>query len=225
MKVAVIHGQQHKGNTYHVTWMLLTKLNITKEDISEFYVNGIDNCVGCFQCVMKGEHRCPHRSQIDEMIKAIEEADVIIIDSPTYVLNVSGQLKTFFDHMGYRWISHRPYPTMKHKIGVAISTTAGAGAKKTTKMIASQMFWWSVGKTYQLPVTVAAMNWEQMSTKRKEKAERKASDIARAIRRKIGHVKPGIKARFMFFIMKQMHKGMDYSPVDKNYWKENGWID
>jgi len=48
-------------------------------------------------------------------------------------MEMSGQLKTFFDHMAYRWISHRPHPSMKNKIGVAISTTAGAGAKGPQK--------------------------------------------------------------------------------------------
>lgn len=224
MKIAVVHGQQHKGSTYHITQMLLGKLVGSKEDVSEFYVNGIEDCVGCFQCIMKGEHICPHRSQTDEIIHAIEGADVIIIDSPTYVMNVSGQLKTFFDHMGYRWISHRPYPSMKQKIGVAISTTAGAGAKKTTKMIASQLFWWSVGKTYELPVTVAAMKWDQVSAERKSKADRDTSKLAKDILSNVGHVKPGIKAKFMFKVMKQMHKGMDYSPLDMHYWKEQKWI-
>lgn len=224
MKIAVVHGQKHKGNTYHITRMLLDKLKVTKEECSEFYVNDISNCVGCFQCVMKGEDTCPHRSQIEDMIHAIEEAEVIIIDSPTYVMNMSGQLKTFFDHMGYRWMSHRPHPTMKQKIGVAISTTAGAGAKKTTKLIASQMFWWSIGKTHQIPLTVAAMNWEEMSTKRKEKSDRKTSNVAKSIQRRLGRVKPGFRTRFMFSMMRQMHKGMDYSPVDMKYWKENGWI-
>ncbi len=224
MKIVSVHGQTHRGSTYHITHMLLDKLNCAREDISEFYVNDISDCIGCYQCIMKGENTCPHRNQIEKIISAIEEADVIIIDSPTYVFNVSGQLKTFFDHMGYRWISHRPYPTMKQKIGVAISTTAGAGAKQTTKLIATQMFWWSVGKIYQLPVTVAAMSWNQVSAKRKAEAERKTAKLAKAIQNKSGHVKPGIKARFMFFIMKQMHKGMDYSPLDMNYWKEKGWI-
>lgn len=224
MKIVVVHGQQHKGNTYHITTMLLDQLNCTKKDILEFYVNDLKHCSGCFQCIMKGENTCPHRSQTENVIVALEEADVIIIDSPTYVLSVSGQLKTFFDHMGYRWISHRPHPSMKQKIGIAISTTAGTGAKKTTKMIASQMFWWSVGKIYQFPVTVAAMNWEQVSEKRKATAQKKAIKISKKIERKLGYVKPGLKARIMFFIMKQMHKGMDYSPLDKNHWQEQGWI-
>ncbi len=224
MKIAVIHGQLHKGSTYHITHMLLDKLNSTPEEISEFYVNGIDDCVGCFQCIMKGEDTCPHRGQIKTMISAIEAADIIILDSPTYVLNMSGQLKTFLDHMGYRYISHRPHPSMKQKIGVAISTTAGAGAKKTTKLIASQMFWWSIGKIYQLPVTVSAMSWNQMSEERKAKADRRTAKLAKTIHKKLGHVKPGIKARFMFFLMKQMHKGMDYSPLDMKFWKDQGWI-
>jgi len=224
MKIAVIHGQSHKGSTYHITHMLLDHLNCAKEEISEFYVNGIGSCVGCYQCIMKGEDTCPHRSQIGTLIAALEESDVIIIDSPTYVLSMSGQLKTFFDHMGYRYISHRPHPSMKGKIGVAISTTAGAGARKTTKMIASQMFWWSVGKTYQLPVTVAAMSWNQVSEKIKAKTEQRTARLAKAVQHKLGYVRPGIKARFMFFIMKQVHKGMDYSPLDMEYWKIQGWI-
>ncbi|HEY8391580.1 MAG TPA: NAD(P)H-dependent oxidoreductase, partial [Capillibacterium sp.] len=46
------------------------------------------------------------------------------------VLGMTGQLKTFLDHMGYRWLPHRPHPQMFRKIGLAVSTAAGAGAKK-----------------------------------------------------------------------------------------------
>ncbi len=224
MNITVLHGQNHKGSTYHITKLLLDKVTTENDTVAEFNVNGIDDCIGCFQCIIKGEESCPHYDQVSAVMKALEAADVIIIDSPTYVMNVTGQLKTFFDHMAYRWISHRPHPSMKDKIGVAISTTAGVGAKKTTKMIASQMFWWNISKTYQLPVISAAMGWNQMPDKKKQKAERQTTALAKKIRRKIGHVTPGIRSRFMFFVMKQMHKGMDYSPVDMKYWKEQGWI-
>ena len=56
-----------------------------------------------------------------------------------------------------------------------------------------------------------------MNAKRKAKAAKKASGIAKAIHSKIGRVKPGIKSRFMLFMMTQMHKEMDYSPIDMNY--------
>lgn len=224
MKVAVVHGQAHKGSTYYLTQMLLNKLKCKKEEVTEFYVNDIKDCIGCFQCIIKDENTCPHRSQIKEIILAIEEADVIVIASPTYVFSMSGQLKTFFDHMGYRWMSHRPHAAMKNKIGIAISSAAGAGAGKTTKQIASQMFWWNVGKTYQIPLTVSAMGWNGVKDNIKMKAEKKTSKIANLILKKVGCVRPGIKSKFLFFIMKQMQKGMGYNQVDVKHWKDNGWI-
>lgn len=224
MKVAVVHGQAHKGSTYYLTQMLLDKLKSNSEDISEFYVNGIEDCIGCFQCIMKDENICPHRSQIKEIIQGIEEADVIVIDSPTYVFSMSGQLKTFFDHMGYRWMSHRPHASMNKKIGIAISSAAGAGASKTTKQIASQLFWWGVGKTYKIPFTVSAMGWDEVNDKIKEKADKKMTKIADVILHQVDCVKPGLKSKLMFLIMKQMQKGMGYNQVDVKHWKDNGWI-
>lgn len=224
MKVVALHGQKHKGSTYHISKMLIDKLDCAKEEVKEYYVNDISDCIGCFQCIIKGEDNCPHRSQTDDIIQAIEEADVILIDSPNYVMNMSGQLKTFFDHMGYRWMPHRPHPSMKRKIGVAISTTAGMGAIKVTKLIASQMFWWSVGKIYRIPVAVAAMSWNTVSDNIKTKVEKKTTKVAREINRKSGHIKPGIRTKFVFNIIKNMHKGQDYNLVDKNYWKDQGWI-
>ena len=50
--------------------------------------------------------------------------------TPPTVPSMTGQLKTFLDHMGYRWLPHRPHPQMFRKIGLAVSTAAGAGAKK-----------------------------------------------------------------------------------------------
>ena len=101
--------------------------------------------MGCFSCVIKDEELCPQRSVVDPIIMAIEQSDIIITESPNYCMEMSGQLKTFFDHMAYRWISHRPHPSMKNKIGVAISTTAGVGAKGTAKKIPHGI--WLTGST------------------------------------------------------------------------------
>ena len=57
-------------------------------------------------------------------------------------MGMTGQLKTFLDHMGYRWLSHRPHPQMFRKIGLAVSTAAGAGAKRVTKDLRRRYFFW-----------------------------------------------------------------------------------
>jgi multimeric flavodoxin WrbA len=224
MKVAVVHGQAHKGNTYHFTHMLLDGLDCRREEIAEFNVNGIGQCVGCYSCILKDEKLCPHRSQIEPIINAIDEADVIIIDSPNYVMGMTGQLKSFCDHLGYRWMSHRPNGDLRNKIGVAVSTTAGAGASKTTGAIRTQMSWWSVGKIYHMSSAVSASSWNEVSDKKKKELNKKAAMLAGKINRKVGRVKPGIKTRVLFNIMGRMHQGMAYNPVDVAHWKKNGWI-
>lgn len=224
MKVAVIHGQVHHGSTYHLTQLLLEKLHCEKEDITEYTVNGMGQCVGCFQCIMKDEHLCPHRTQTEPIIQAIEAADVIVMESPNYVMGMSGQLKSFCDHMAYRWMSHRPNGEMRQKIGVAISTTAGNGAKSVTKEMATQFTWWAVGKVYQLPFVAAASCWNEVSAERKAKAEKQTDRIANAVNTKFGHVKPGYKSRFLFWMMGKMQEGMSYNPVDVAWWEKHGWI-
>jgi NAD(P)H-dependent FMN reductase len=59
------------------------------------------------------------------MISSIEISGIVIVDSPVYCMGISGAMKNFPDHLGYRWFSHRPHPSMASKTGVAISTAAG----------------------------------------------------------------------------------------------------
>ena len=223
MKIVVIHGQSHKGSTYRVTRLLMDELSETAE-YKEFTTGEIQPCIGCFSCVVKGEEFCPQRAVVAPIIMAIGEAELILIESPNYCMEMSGQLKTFFDHMAYRWISHRPHPSMKNKIGVAVSTTAGMGAKGTAKSIARQMFYWGVSKTYCLPFAVSAMSWEEVKAEKKSKITKVVKKTAGKIKRKIRKVKPGIKSRFMFQIMRSMQKNSTWNPVDRKHWEENGWI-
>jgi len=224
MKIVVIHGQNHKGSTYQLTKLLIDELSERSDEIQEFQTNDIQACIGCFSCVIKDEELCPQRSAVAPIITAIEQSDIIIIESPNYCMEMSGQLKIFFDHMAYRWISHRPHPSMKNKIGIAVSTTAGVGAKGTAKSIARQMFYWGVAKTYCIPFIISAMNWDEIKIEKKAKITKTVKKTARKIKKTILKVKPGIKSRFMFNIMRSAQKNSTWNPVDRNHWEDNKWI-
>ena len=224
MNIVVIHGQSHKGSTYRLSKLLMDNLLEKSDSAKEFYTNDIPPCIGCFSCITNGEEFCPHYSAIAPIAAAIEKSDVIIVNSPNYCMEMSGQLKTFFDHMAYRWISHRPPPSMKNKIGVAITTTAGTGARGTAKSIARQMFYWNVAKTYCLSFAVSAMNWDSVKTERKSKLERKSKQTAKKIKKTLARVKPGIKSIFMFNIMRSMQKKSTWNQIERDYWENNGWI-
>lgn len=224
MKVVVLHGQSHKKNTYRLVHMLLERLRCTEEDVKEYVANGTGQCIGCTKCILEDEKLCPHREQIAPIIEAIDEADVIILDSPNYCMGMSGQLKSFCDHMAYRWISHRPNPDMRHKIGIAVSTTAGAGAGKATKAIREQFIWWAVGRTYMLPFTVAANTIDEMNEKKKKKMNQKVQKLANKINHTSGSVKPSIKTRVLFMIMTKVHDKFRWSEIETKYWQEKGLI-
>jgi len=224
MKIVVLHGQSHKGSTWQLTRMLLDELSGETDTVDEFQTNDLKPCLGCFTCIVKDEALCPHRAVTGPIIEAIEQADIIVAESPNYCMGMSGQMKIFFDHMAYRWMSHRPYAPMKQKIGIAVSTTAGLGAKKAAKDIARQMFWWGMAKTYRLAYAVAAMGWAEVRNEKKDKITSQIKKSARQIKRSVGSAKPGIKSKFIFSIMKAQQKGKPWNPADRKYWEDNGWI-
>ena len=84
MKIVIIHGQSHKGSTYHIAHMLAEKIN---GDIKEFFLpRDFDEfCVGCIKCITDSEQKCPHYEKLKPLTEAIDEANVIILASPVYV--------------------------------------------------------------------------------------------------------------------------------------------
>lgn len=226
MKIAVLHGQTHKGSTYNITKLFLERLSAENKEITEFFLtkDGPTFCLGCFSCILKGEDKCPHSSIVQPIAKAMEEADVLIFDSPCYVFGMSGQMKTFFDHLGFRWMAHRPQVSMFNKVALCISTSAGAGEKGVTKSIKQQLFYWGVPKVYRYSKKVGASSWETVKPEIKEKIEVEVTKLADSISRKVGHAKPGIKTKLMFNIMRLNQKANNWNAVDKEHWVKHGWL-
>lgn len=222
MKTVIIHGQSHKGSTYHIARQLAEKIG---GELTEFFLprDFGEFCVGCTTCFMKDEKKCPHYKKLEPITAAMDEADVIILESPVYVYHATGAMKAFLDHYGYRWMVHRPEQSMFRKQGVCISTAAGAGMKPTNKDMADSLFFWGIPKIYKYGIGVAATSWERISEKKKIAIDKKTSSIAKIIIRKNGKVSPGIKSRFMFGIMRMLQKN-GFNPKDGEYWKEKGWL-
>lgn len=221
MKITMIHGQSHKGSTYHIAKMLADKL---KGDVTEFFLprDFSSFCVGCTKCFGTAETLCPHYEKLRPITDAIDHADVIILASPVYVYHVTGAMKVLLDHYGYRWMVHRPEERMFRKQAVCISTAAGGGMKSTNKDMADSTFFWGVGKTYRYGVGVREVCWDRVDAKIKCRIEAKTSSLARRIRKNLGTVKPSVKARAFFSIMRIVQKN-GWNKADSDYWREKGW--
>lgn len=221
MKVTIIHGQSHKGSTYQISKILADKIG---GEVKEFFLprDFGEFCIGCTQCFRKSETLCPHYEKINPLTEALDEADVLIFESPVYVYHVTGSMKAFLDHYGYRWMLHRPEESMFHKQAVCISTAAGAGMKSTNKDMADSFFYWGVPKVYKYGVRVMATSYKVIKPKIKAKIEKDTNKMAYQIKKNAGHVKTGIKTKICFYFMRMLHtRGWD--EADLAYWSKKGW--
>ena len=221
MKAVIIHGQNHKGSTYHISRILTDKLDCA---VTEFFLprDFGEFCCGCLQCFGKSETKCPHYQALAPITAAIDDADLIILASPVYVYHATGAMKALLDHYGWRWMVHRPDEMMFRKQGVCISTAAGAGMKSTNKDMADSLFFWGIAKTYKYGVAVSAVDWNSVSEKKKRSIEKAVDALAQKITAKHGRVSSGLKTKGFFNIMRLLQK-RGWNEADVAYWKEKGW--
>ncbi|HBN80932.1 MAG TPA: flavin reductase [Ruminococcaceae bacterium] len=228
MKYCVVYGSPRKRNTYRAVQVLKERLEALGEaEFTELFLprDMPAPCAGCFACFEKGEEKCPHFEYVGRAERAMLEADGLIFATPVYVLEMSGQMKSFLDHFGYLFMPHRPRPGMFRKAAAVVSTTAGAGTRYAMKGIARSLSFWGVGRIYRCGVTMFAGSWDEMPQKRREKYERalrKTADrLYRSLQRKDD---PSWKVKGLFFIMKYAVFHAAENPLDQGYWREQGWV-
>lgn len=221
MKTVVIHGQNHQGSTCHIARSLAEKLG---GETTEFFLPKDFGafCIGCTRCFKESETKCPHFEALQPITAAMDGADVIILASPVYVYHATGAMKAFLDHYGWRWMVHRPEETMFSKQAVCISTAAGGGMRSTNRDMAHSTFYWGVAKTYQYGVAVRETSWARVSEKKKQAIEKRLDLLAQKIQKEQGRVRPSIKTRGFFALVRQMQK-RGWNEADVHYWRDRGW--
>ena len=224
MKIVIIHGQNHKGSTWNIGNLLVQKIAGEKEIKEYFLPRDLNHfCAGCFAC-LEARERCPYWREKEPMFQDMREADLLVLTSPNYCMMPSAPMKAFLDLFFTNWMSHKPMREMFSKRAVVISTAAGAGAKKTAKLLADNLTNWGVPQVIQYAAVVNALNCGMFPPKKKAKIERDMEKLAKKLSR-CGRVSVGIKTRMLFWFYGGMQKaGWGASLAEKQYWAENGWL-
>ena len=229
MKIVLFHGQGHKGITYTMSHCVLEQLKCKETEIKEFFLpmDGPGFCVGCNQCFLKGEQYCPEQEKVQPIMQAIERADVIMLDTPNYCMDMSGAMKSLLDHFAYRWVTHRPHESMFDKVGITLSSSAGAPPNGTVRSLAKQLKWMCVPTVYTFPFVSNAMGVGDFSYEKKKEMERKAEKIAKKVKKALKSNHVGIRTKLQFLMFRGMQTGeaSSWNPTDKNWWKEHGWLE
>ncbi len=230
MKITVINGSMRHGSTWHCMDAIRQELEkYDKTDVTEFSLpkDMPQFCIGCYACFYNGEDTCPHAAYIKPIVDAMTESELVILTSPVYGFDVSGQMKALLDHLCFMWMSHRPDPRMFHKIGLTISTTAGAGLSHTTKTMKNSLTYWGVKRVFTYKIPVAAMKWDDVSEKKQKKIKKDAEILAARIAKCIqnAHKLPNPLFRSCLFkIMAGMQKKNDWNQTDRFHWEKHGWL-
>jgi multimeric flavodoxin WrbA len=96
--VAILGSPRPKSNSTALARMILEKTRAQGAETREFVLNKLQfkGCQGCETCKTKLAH-CVVDDDLTPVLEAVKEADAVIMASPNYFGEVSGQFKSFFD--------------------------------------------------------------------------------------------------------------------------------
>lgn len=100
----------------------------------------------------------------------------------------------------------------------------GSSSKGAIKDIKNALSNWGVPFILSCAMPVRAMNWQGVSENKKRKIDKITTKLANRIMKK-KKVKPGIKTKGLFMMMRMLQKGgMGSSEAERAYWEEKGWL-
>lgn len=219
MKIFCLYGSKKGGSTKKAADVALGvfKDTIPNIEIDEIYLydTRLDYCRGCNSCFAKGEDNCPHADIVQPIVQKMLDADLLIITSPAYALNISGVLKSFIDHTAY--IYHRP--ALYGKTALVVTTTVGAGAASAAKYLKKNFEYMGTDDVYT--ISGRANMDKGVNEKYKEKLKNIALSI---VKKKDKTNKPSMKNIMNFNMWKALNLVVT-DGIDHEYWKDSGFLE
>jgi multimeric flavodoxin WrbA len=96
--VAILASPRSKSNSTTLARIVLDKAGELGAQTEEFVLNKLQyrGCQGCDTCKEKLDH-CVLEDDLTQVLDAVKQANGVILATPIYFGEVSGQFKTFFD--------------------------------------------------------------------------------------------------------------------------------
>jgi len=95
MKIAVFNGSPRKENTSAMVAAFKEGAEAAGHTVEEYHVGRmkIAGCLGCEYCHTKGEGVCIQKDDLEKIMPAYKEADMIVFASPVYYFTMTVQME------------------------------------------------------------------------------------------------------------------------------------
>lgn len=229
MKVVVINGTPFQGVTNKMKEEFLKELPEGTE-VTQFYPQDFPAfCVGCKNCFLHGEEKCPHYADKKPIWEAMLKADILVFAYPVYALRVPASIKSLLDHLCVHWMVHRPEPVFFKKTGVIITNSVGAPNGGAQKDVKTSLNWLGVSRIYTCGAPMMGDIFvETMSWKHKQMITRKMQHLADKVKKRFQPRTMNLKVRTLFAMAKLQHKMIlktEKTPsLDSQHYIKHGWV-
>ncbi len=94
MKIAILNGSPKVGNTAAMVSAFAEGAKEAGHEVEILHVGKmkINGCLGCEYCHGKGEGSCVQKDDMEKVMPAYKEADMIVFASPIYYFGMTAQL-------------------------------------------------------------------------------------------------------------------------------------
>ena len=156
-KILAFNGSARKnGNTAILLRYVLAELEKEGFETELVQMSGakIHGCIACRTCSSRKDGRCGQADDMgNEFIEKMVQADGILLGSPTYVADVSPEIKALMDRACL--VSKANGGMFRHKVGAAVVAVRRAGAMHAfdalnhffliSEMIIPGSSYWNIG--------------------------------------------------------------------------------
>lgn len=219
MRICAICGSPHRGNTYSA--LAAMQEDHPEIDLKVIMLNEIDlqDCKGCYACVLLGAERCPLKDDRDMLLDEIEAADGIIFASCVHVNNITALMKKFITRLGYE--GHRPRFVGKH--GMVMSVCGMFGAKEANEYMKGMFSQFGFNIVTSLELQVATESEKEKAYNR-ERSKKAFGELIEAIESKrVKEPSMGELIRFHIFKKVSEYKSERFV-ADHEYYKDKDRI-
>ncbi len=101
-KIVILNGSPRRaGNTTALAAEFTRGAEEAGNTVTEFFLDGMDihGCKGCFGGDSSREYPCAQKDDMGKIYPAVRDCDVIVLATPLYFWNMSGQIRMAVDRL------------------------------------------------------------------------------------------------------------------------------